>query len=676
MNFVHAMNLLAGSWTWQVAHAAWQAALVGCMAVLFVRLAPRVPAQMRYAILLVALAKFAFPPLLSLPTGVFGLVTISESQIASSNVVSDFKSNAINVIATEATESSSGSNGQDAGRVEQTQPEAGTLIATGELDDSSQTPSARDMLAGAIQTPLTETTNGPNRTERSPVERKRPASAFNNSKSVLDAVFAVSAPSWLALVHAFGILLCAVLLAIRTRSLHRRKQFMVLPNAQIEDMYRETAQELGVRRLPKLLISLEKTGPYSFGVLRPTIVLPAICTGQLTTQAVRIVMAHELVHHRRGDLIVNAVQLAIAMVWWFHPVVWILNKSIRRIREDCCDDTLLAAQITHPSDYCQTLLNVANLCDCRRPQSGIAMSMATDKIPLASRFRRIMEERIDRGYKFAPLTVIGLVLFALVVLPGLTQRPTASAESPPEVPPVSTAHFTFPDEQARAPWPSETEFHVLDEAGEPVANAPLEIRLHYRNESVEMFSSDDQGIVRVQWPKERPQFVYATVKSPEYVIQKKGWHQRPVTCKVPPPVYEFKLVKGLPIGGMVLDDRANAIAGVTVKASIADQQGSEDYVATTDASGRWKIQNAPSEIVRVSLQLAHANFRSDPNQWSRLIGDRDIEAMRSEGFVATMLKGEGIDRYGFRRVRCAHPQRAVPAFFSVSWRPRYDAAER
>lgn len=108
------------------------------------------------------------------------------------------------------------------------------------------------------------------------------------------------------------------------------------------------------------------------------------------------IMAHELVHHRRGDLVVNAVQIAIAIVWWFHPVVWILNKSIRRVREDCCDDSLLEAGVTHASDYCQTLLDVANLCDCRRPRTGIAIDMATDKIPLAARFCRIMDERIAR----------------------------------------------------------------------------------------------------------------------------------------------------------------------------------------------------------------------------------------------------------------------------------------
>ncbi len=49
-----------------------------------------------------------------------------------------------------------------------------------------------------------------------------------------------------------------------------------------------------------------------------------------------------------------------------------------------------------------------------------------------------------------------------------------------------------------------------------------------------------------------------------------------------------------------------------------------------------------SEIERVNLQLAHDDYQSDPNQWSRPINESDIDAMRSEEFVAAMIKGKDL----------------------------------
>ena len=76
MNLPDWINSLSEPWAQQIGHAAWQSAIIGLVAILFVHYASRIPSQIRYAILLVALAKFAVPPTLSLPTGVFGLVRI------------------------------------------------------------------------------------------------------------------------------------------------------------------------------------------------------------------------------------------------------------------------------------------------------------------------------------------------------------------------------------------------------------------------------------------------------------------------------------------------------------------------------------------------------------------------------------------------------------------------
>ena len=60
--------------------------------------------------------------------------------------------------------------------------------------------------------------------------------------------------------------------------------------------------------------------PFTYGLLRPVIVLPE-SADEWTTDRRRSVLLHELAHVRRRDLLTNAiVQLACA-VYWFHPLV-------------------------------------------------------------------------------------------------------------------------------------------------------------------------------------------------------------------------------------------------------------------------------------------------------------------------------------------------------------------
>ena len=70
------LSQLVGFWTRYVSHMAWQAAVVGLLAVLVIRYANRLSPQVRYAILIVALAKFVIPPFWNAPTGAFGLMSV------------------------------------------------------------------------------------------------------------------------------------------------------------------------------------------------------------------------------------------------------------------------------------------------------------------------------------------------------------------------------------------------------------------------------------------------------------------------------------------------------------------------------------------------------------------------------------------------------------------------
>ena len=79
------------------------------------------------------------------------------------------------------------------------------------------------------------------------------------------------------------------------------------------------------------------------GWVSPMVLIPVSAFTSLTRDQLRAVIAHELEHIRRYDHLVNAAQVVIETVLFFHPVVWWLSQQARVEREHCCDDAAVVA---------------------------------------------------------------------------------------------------------------------------------------------------------------------------------------------------------------------------------------------------------------------------------------------------------------------------------------------
>ena len=108
-------------------------------------------------------------------------------------------------------------------------------------------------------------------------------------------------------------------------------------------------------------------GPAAFGVFQPTIVMPEVLLRGRSLEQVEPVLAHELVHSRRGDPWVAILQLAATVIWWFHPLVWWASREMSRQRERCCDEEAVAGLGYPPAIYARSLLDVLESRRALRP---------------------------------------------------------------------------------------------------------------------------------------------------------------------------------------------------------------------------------------------------------------------------------------------------------------------
>jgi len=175
-------------------------------------------------------------------------------------------------------------------------------------------------------------------------------------------------PAIVALVWLTGAAIHAgILVVMRLGWSWRLRRSRVSAASDATALLHDLSRRLGLRRKVRLLVTSQPVGPAVFGLLRPTLVLPATILAEKTTSKLEAVLAHELIHVRRGDIIAGLLQLLAQTLWWFHPLVWWANREQSRQRERCCDEEVLANLNCEPAEYAQSLIDLLKLKRSLRP---------------------------------------------------------------------------------------------------------------------------------------------------------------------------------------------------------------------------------------------------------------------------------------------------------------------
>lgn len=128
-------------------------------------------------------------------------------------------------------------------------------------------------------------------------------------------------------------------------------------DTELDDLVRDLSRRLRIGRRVRLLITDSRLGPAVFGLIRPTISLPLAIVRGKTRSQIEPILAHELMHVRRGDLWLSLLQVLARAMWWFHPLVWWVGRISSREAERCCDEAVIAELGCSPSAYARSLLD-------------------------------------------------------------------------------------------------------------------------------------------------------------------------------------------------------------------------------------------------------------------------------------------------------------------------------
>ncbi|MEO6567235.1 MAG: M56 family metallopeptidase, partial [Opitutaceae bacterium] len=113
-------------------------------------------------------------------------------------------------------------------------------------------------------------------------------------------------------------------------------------SAALERSIADAASLVGISKLPRRLNAPADRSPGLLGVFSPILILPSGIAETLSPAELESVLIHEFVHLRRRDNFWAAIQAIFGALFWFHPLVALLNRRISAETEKSCDEQVLA----------------------------------------------------------------------------------------------------------------------------------------------------------------------------------------------------------------------------------------------------------------------------------------------------------------------------------------------
>ncbi len=201
---------------------------------------------------------------------------------------------------------------------------------------------------------------------------------------------------WIMGMIALG----AFFLRTRVRFMRKIKVTRQQPAAEMQREYDRLCEEMMLREAPMLVVC-DVQSPALMG---NKVLIPENLTGQ----ALRYALYHELTHYRRKDHIMVVLMSALRCVYWFNPLVWIAFSAMQTDMEVACDAGVMERiGAEEKRGYLTTLLNMFSAHSV--PAIGMAQAQSKNaaKERIEGAFRK---RRTGRGMRMVSAILACLIL--------------------------------------------------------------------------------------------------------------------------------------------------------------------------------------------------------------------------------------------------------------------------
>ncbi|EDY85123.1 tetratricopeptide repeat domain protein [Verrucomicrobiia bacterium DG1235] len=166
----------------------------------------------------------------------------------------------------------------------------------------------------------------------------------------------------------------------------------------------------GIQKMPRILVCREE-GLLAgvFGIVRPSVVIPASLDRALSEAEREAFLRHEFQHVYKRDTLWLFVQTLIRNLFWMHPLVWWLDRQISAEREILRDEEVIR-KTENVTSYLNCLMKVSKI----KLPSSYATSVGIMGAPFVKRIKSI--SRYGKSRVGDVVSAIGSVLAVVALM--------------------------------------------------------------------------------------------------------------------------------------------------------------------------------------------------------------------------------------------------------------------
>jgi beta-lactamase regulating signal transducer with metallopeptidase domain len=218
-----------------------------------------------------------------------------------------------------------------------------------------------------------------------------------------------------------GILILLIRLFVGINRL-KRLASTAYRDAHLWKQTKDLAAELSIRGNVSVLLSPRCSIPFTFGLLRPVILLPVSSTTWPSSRQ-RSALIHELAHVGRRDVLIQSLAYAVCLLFWFIPLLWMAYTAMLREAETCCDQQVINRGIRGP-EYARDIVDLARKCEGRILLPCISNTIGR-KSMLKDRIKKVLHLKPGNfpfGVRGAARVVLAICLCCLVPILAITAQ--------------------------------------------------------------------------------------------------------------------------------------------------------------------------------------------------------------------------------------------------------------
>ena len=197
-----------------------------------------------------------------------------------------------------------------------------------------------------------------------------------------------------------------------------------LKKRSFDQHYRVLCSQLKISSPPALATTSNIGSPILVGALRPTILIPESVIGSCGPDELSLIVAHELAHAKRRDLLWNWLPVLVRTCFFFHPLVWLAQSRFALDQEIACDCLALNRTSVPSKKYANVLVKVSSSTSNHRTPSLAALGVASSFKTLKSRILEMNQfnRQTSQTTRLLTMTIVALGLFLTVPIDLVAQQ--------------------------------------------------------------------------------------------------------------------------------------------------------------------------------------------------------------------------------------------------------------